>query len=118
VETNVKAKLQGDTLWTECPDANVSGCGLLFDTLKRLNEGDLNTLQFMLHYRSGSSDNTLFFANAKVIRAAPRKGFFRTAVEFVIDDMARSEILRVLNIIRCQELKTSNLTVLRTKGPE
>jgi hypothetical protein len=110
IETTVKVKLKGGTVWTECADANISGCGLLFDAEKRLSVGDFDALQFMLQSRSGTTANVLFFATAKVVRTTPRKGFFRTGVELIIDDMVRDEIVRVLNIIKCQTLRVNCTT--------
>jgi Tfp pilus assembly protein PilZ len=99
VETRVKVKLPGDLAWTESAAANVSVCGLLFDTAKRLSIGDFTALQFMLQNSPDVGGNAHFFVSAKVIWIAPIKGLFKTAVELIVNDDMRSEIAKTLGAI-------------------
>jgi hypothetical protein len=112
VETRVKVKLPGDLAWTESAAVNVSGSGMLFDTAKRLSKGELTALQFILQGSSGAGGNVHFFASAKVIWSAPIKDLFRTAVELIIKDDARSEMMKILEIIKCRNLKIVRQTSL------
>ena len=112
VETHVKVKLPGDVAWVECIDANVSGGGLLFESAKQLNQGDFVNLQFMLQARSGTLSNVHFFASARVVRIAPKNDGFQIAVEFVIDEEVRKEILKLIEMIKSQNLKIERPTAL------
>jgi Tfp pilus assembly protein PilZ len=99
VETSVKVKLPGDLAWTESTAANVSVCGLLFDTARRLSIGDFTALQFMLQNSPDAGGNAHFFASAKIIWIAPIKGLFKTAVELIVTDDVGSEIAKTLEAI-------------------
>jgi hypothetical protein len=90
----------------------VSGCGLLFDTARRLSIGDFTPLQFILQGSSDASGNVHFFASARIIWTAPIKGFFRTAVELIISDNMKSEIVRILEVIKCRNLRITRQTSL------
>jgi hypothetical protein len=108
----VKVKLPGEQEWSESVAVNVSACGLLFDTAKRLRTGELIALQFILQGSSGAGGNVHFFASAKVIRIVPIKDLFRTAVELIIKDHVRAEMLKILEIIKCRNLKIERQTSL------
>jgi hypothetical protein len=110
VKVEAKVKLPGDTAWAECKNSDVSGSGLLFETGKELQSGDFVTLQFMLHTQSGVVANVHFFASAKVIRTKPKDNTFEIAVEFIIDESVRKEILKVVEIIKSQQLKVDRPT--------
>jgi hypothetical protein len=122
VKVNTKVKLPGDTEWAECLNSDVSGSGLSFQTEKKLQPGDFVTLQFMLHSEASVTANTHFFASAKVVRIVPGENIFRIAVEFIIDEAVRKEILKVVEMIKSQNLKverpSSIATVLRKNVPE
>ena len=122
VETHVKVKLPGDAAWTECINANVSGGGLFFEAAKPLNTGDFVNLQFMLQAKSGSLSNVHFFASAKVIRITPGNKGFHVAVEFVVDEDVRKEILKLIQMIKSENLKverpTTHDAVLHKLKPE
>jgi hypothetical protein len=104
VETHVKVKLPGDATWTECINANVSGGGLFFESAKLLNTGDFVNLQFMLQAKSGTLSNVHFFASARVVRIVPKNDIFHIAVEFIVDEDVRKEILKMIEIIKSQSL--------------
>jgi hypothetical protein len=110
VETYVKVKLPGDVAWVECIDANVSGGGLFFESAKQLNKGDFVNLQFMLQAKSGTLSNVHFFASAKVVRIAPKNDIFQIAVEFIVDEDVRREILKLIEMIKSQNLKIERPT--------
>ena len=122
VETNVKVKLSGDTEWMECTTSNVSGGGLFFVAPKQLSPGDFVTLQFMLQSKSGTMSNVHFFTPAKVIRVLPKGAAFQIAVEFIVDDDVRKEILKIVEVIKSQNLKvdrpTTHDAVLNKIKPE
>ncbi|HTZ18511.1 MAG TPA: PilZ domain-containing protein [Dissulfurispiraceae bacterium] len=110
VDAYVKVKLPGDPDWTECKTSNVSGGGLLFESARQLNPGDFLTLQFMLQARSGTLANVHFFAPAKVVRVGPIKNAFMIAVEFIVDEAVRKEILKLVDAIKSQNLKIDRPT--------
>ena len=112
VRAQAKVKLPGETEWSECNNSNISGSGLFFDTAKELKSGDFVTMQFMLHTESTAIANVHFFASAKVVRVIPRENSFQTAVEFIIDDLVRKEILKVIEIIKSQNLKVDRPTTI------
>jgi len=122
VETNVKVKLPGDAAWIECTTSNVSGGGLLFIAPKQLKLGDFVTLQFMLQSKTGTLSNVHFFAPAKVIRVTPKDAAFQIAVEFIVDDDVRKEILKIVEVIKSQNMKidrpTTHDAVLNKIKPE
>jgi hypothetical protein len=122
VETNVKVKLPGDTAWMECTTSNVSAGGLFFVAPKQLSPGDFVTLQFMLQSKSGTLSNIHFFAPAKVIRVTPKEEAFQTAVEFIVDDDVRKEILKIVEVIKSQNMKidrpTTHDAILKKIKPE
>jgi hypothetical protein len=122
VETHVKVKLPGDAAWTECINSNVSGGGLFFEAIKPLNTGDFVNLQFMLQAKSGTLSNVHFFASAKVIRITPGNKGFRVAVEFIVDEEVRKEILKLIEKIKSENLKVARPithgAVLRKLKPE
>ena len=105
-----KVKLPGESHWTECSNSNISGSGLFFETAKELKAGDFVTLQFMLHAETTAISNVHFFASAKVVRVTPGENYFHTAVEFIIDDAVRKEILKVIEVIKSQQLKVDRPT--------
>jgi hypothetical protein len=113
VKVNAKVKLPGDPGWAECENSDVSGSGLFFETAKELKAGDFVTLQFMLQSQANTVANTHFFASAKVVRIVPKKNNFQIAVEFVIDDAVRKEILKAVEIIKGQNLKVDRPTTLQ-----
>jgi hypothetical protein len=112
VETHVKVKLPGDTEWSECSTSNVSAGGLFFESARQLNVGDLVTLQFMLHAESCTLANVHFFSSARVIRIASKADMFQIAVEFIIDEDVRKEILRMIEMIKSDNLKVNRPTML------
>ena len=107
IETSVKVKLPGDLEWTESEHANVSGCGMLFDTARRLSTGDFIPLQFMLQGSTDKAGHVHFFASAKIVWIAPLKGYFRTAAELLVNDEVRTEILKILDVIKNRDLITT-----------
>jgi Tfp pilus assembly protein PilZ len=112
VDTNVKVKLPGDTAWQECTTSNVSAGGLFFQTDRQLNVGDFVTLQFMLQSKTGTLANVHFFASAKVVRISPKENSFQVAVEFIVDEDVRKEILKLVEMIKSQNLKVDRPTTL------
>jgi hypothetical protein len=110
VNATARVKLPGDAGWTECDNSNVSGAGLFFETSKQLQTGDFVTLQFMLQSESGSVANIHFFTSAKVVRIEPRGDKFQIAVEFIIDDAVRKEILKVVETIKSHNLRVERPT--------
>jgi len=112
VETHVKVKLPDEAAWTECTNANVSGGGLFFKSAKQLNTGDFVNLQFMLQAKSGTLSNVHFFASAKVVRITPDNVGFQVAVEFIVDEDVRKEILKLIEMIKSQNLKVERPTTL------
>ena len=112
VDTNVKVKLPDESVWTECTTSSVSAGGLCFDTMRQLTVGDVVTLQFMLPSRTGTHTNAHFFASSRVVRIIPRGDAFQAAVEFIIDEDVREEILRLVKIIKSQNLKVERPTTL------
>jgi hypothetical protein len=112
VDTNVKVKLPGDSVWTECISSNVSAGGLCFDTVRPLSVGDVVTLQFMLQSRTGTRANVHFFASSRVVRIIPRGNAFQAAVEFIVDEDVRKEIHKLVKIIKSQNLTVDNPTTL------
>jgi Tfp pilus assembly protein PilZ len=122
VETQVKVKLPGETAWTECTNANVSAGGLFFKSAKQLTTGDFVNLQFMLQAKSGTLSNVHFFASAKVVRITPENIGFQIAVEFIVDEDVRKEILKLVEMIKSQNLKVERPTtldaVLHKRKPE
>jgi hypothetical protein len=64
----------------------------------------------MLQAESGSVGNVHFFASAKVVRVEPRGEKFQTAVEFIIDETIRKEILKVVAAIKGHNLKVDRPT--------
>lgn len=122
VDTSVKVKLPGDSAWTECTTSNVSGGGLYFESSKQLSMGDLVNLQFMLQTRQGTLANVHFFASARVVRIEPKNNIFRVAVEFIVDQDVRKEILKLVEAIKSQNLKidrpTTQDAVLHRKIPD
>ena len=112
VDTNIKVKLPGDTEWCECSKSNVSAGGLFFESARQLNVGDIVTLQFMLYAESGTLANVHFFASARVVRIAPKADMFQIAVEFIIDEDVRKEILRIVEMIKSDNLKVNRPTML------
>jgi Tfp pilus assembly protein PilZ len=122
IQSHTKVKLPGESGWAECYNSNISGSGLYFDTAKQLQVGDFVNLQFMLHTESTAIANVHFFASAKVVRVIPGENIFQTAVEFIIDDAVRKEILKVIEIIKGQNLKvdrpTATEAVLQKNKPQ
>ena len=122
VDTNVKVKLPGDSVWTECISSNVSAGGLCFDTVRPLSVGDVVTLQFMLQSRTGTHANVHFFASSRVVRIIPRGDAFQAAVELIVDEDVRKEIHKLVKIIKSQNLTVDNPTtldaVLHKRKPE
>jgi len=112
VNTNVKVKLSGDALWIECTTSDVSGGGLCFDTERQFAPGDIVALQFMLQSKTEKRANVHFFASARVIRIIPKGDAFRTAVEFIIDENIREEIIKLVKIINSQNLKVDRPNTL------
>jgi len=112
VDTNVKVKLPGDSVWTECISSNVSAGGLCFDTVRPLSVGDVVTLQFMLQSRTGTHANVHFFASSRVVRIIPRGDAFQAAVELIVDEDVRKEIHKLVKIIKSQNLTVDNPTTL------
>ncbi len=112
VDASVKVKLPGDSAWAECTTSNVSAGGLFFETAKHLNVGDFVMLQFMLQSRSGTISNVHFFASARVVRIEEKNGVCNAAVEFVIDEDVRKEILKLIEMIKGQNLKVERPTTL------
>ncbi len=110
VKTPVKVKLPGDLTWTESAYSDVSGCGLLFDTARRMSIGDFTPLQFELRGSPDANGSMLFFAPAKIVWIAPFKGYFRTAVELLINDDMRYEIVKLLEIIKNKSIMTPRQT--------
>ena len=104
VETNVRVKLPGDTIWTECTTSNVSSGGLLFESVRQLNVGDFVSFQFMLQLKSGTHSNIHFFASSRVIRIIPKADTYQIAVEFIVDEDVRKEIRKLVEIIKSQNL--------------
>src|SRR5664280_1387009 len=96
VDTNVKVKLPGDSVWTECISSNVSAGGLCFDTVRLLTVEDFVTLQFMLQSKTGAHANVHFFASSRVVRIIPRGDAFQSAVEFIVDEDVREEIHKLV----------------------
>ena len=80
VDTNVKVKLPGDSVWTECISSNVSAGGLCFDTVRPLSVGDVVTLQFMLPSRTGTDTKAHFLASSRVIRIIPEDDTFSVSI--------------------------------------
>jgi hypothetical protein len=113
VKVNAKVKLPGDSGWAECENSDVSGSGLFFETAKELKAGDFVTLQFMLHSQAHTIANTHFFASAKVVRILPKEDNFQIAVEFIIDETVRKEILKAVEMIKGQNLKVDRPTTLQ-----
>jgi hypothetical protein len=121
VNATAKVKLPGETAWTECDNSNVSGAGLFFETSKQLQPGDFVTLQFMLQAEAGSVANVHFFASAKIVRILPKGDKFQIAVEFIIDEAVRKEILKVVETIKSHNMKierptTSEAVLRKTKS--
>ena len=112
MDTNVKVKLPGDSVWTECISSNVSAGGLCFDTVRPLSVGDVVTLQFMLQSRTGTHANVHFFASSRVVRIIPRGDAFQAAVELIVDEDVRKEIHKLVKIIKSQNLTVDNPTTL------
>jgi Tfp pilus assembly protein PilZ len=112
VDTSVKVKLPGDTIWTECATSNVSAGGLFFQTAKQLIVGDFVTLQFMLQAKVGTFANVHFFASAKVVRTTPKDDAFQIAVEFIVDEDVRKEIQKLVEMIKSQNLKVDRPTAI------
>lgn len=111
VETSVKVKLPGETVWTESTTANVSGGGLFFESSKQLNPGDLVTLQFMLQSKLGMLTNVHFFASARVVRVISKADIYQIAVEFILDGDVRKEILKLVKTIKSQNLKVERPSI-------
>ena len=97
IETNAKVKLPGDTAWIECIASNVSGGGLFIEAARQLSIGDLVALQFMLESKSRTIPNVHFFGLARVVRVIPKSDINTIAVEFILDDYVRKEILSCCN---------------------
>jgi len=112
VDAKVKVKLPGDASLTECTTSNVSAGGLFFDSMRQLTVGDLVTLQFMLQSKTETRANVHFFASSRVIRIIPKNDTFQAAVEFIVDGDVREEILRLVKIIKSQNLKVERPTTL------
>ncbi|HMK56538.1 MAG TPA: PilZ domain-containing protein [Dissulfurispiraceae bacterium] len=112
VDTTVKVKLSGDADWTECTTSNVSAGGLFFESARSLNIGDTVSMQFMLQSKAGTLGNVHFFVSAKVVRIIPYCGAFQIAVEFIIEDDVRKEILKLIELIKGQNLKVERPTTL------
>jgi Tfp pilus assembly protein PilZ len=112
VETQVKVKLPGETTWTECTNANVSAGGLFFKSAKQLTIGNFVNLQFMLQAKSGTLSNVHFFASARVVRITPENMGFQVAVEFIVDEDVRKEILKLVEMIKSQNFKVDRPTTL------
>ncbi|HMK59654.1 MAG TPA: PilZ domain-containing protein [Dissulfurispiraceae bacterium] len=112
VSTTVKMKLPGDTEWTDCTSSNISAGGLFFESNRRLEIGDNVTMQFMLHSKTGTAGNVHFIVSARVIRIIPYCGIFQIAVEFVIEEDVRKEILKLVELIKSQNLKIERPTTL------
>jgi Tfp pilus assembly protein PilZ len=112
IDTNVKVKLPGDTEWHESNASNISAGGLLFETSRQLNIGDVVTLQFMLHSKSGTLSNVHFFSSSRIVRIAPKANTFQIAVEFIIEDDVRKEIRRMVEMIKSDNLKIKRPTTL------
>jgi hypothetical protein len=110
VETIVKAKLPGDSAWVECLACNISGGGLFFSAVQQPNIGDVVNLQFMLQSKSGTHTNIHFFASARVVRVTSNADIYRIAVEFIVDEDMRKEILRHIAMIKSQSLKVDRPT--------
>ena len=104
VDTNVKVKLPGGSGLSECISSNVSAGGLCFDNLRLLTVGDFVTLQFMLQSKAGIISNVHFLTSARVIRIIPKEDTFRTAVEFIVNEDVRKEILKLVKMIKSQNL--------------
>jgi len=100
VEANIKLKLPGDTAWTECSTSNVSAGGLFFESKRQLKVGDFLALQFILQAKSGSLANVHFFSSARVVRVVPKTDTFQIAVEFVVDEDVRKEIMKIVEMIK------------------
>jgi len=113
VKVNTKVKLPGDIEWAECQNSDVSGSGLSFETGKQLKAGDFVTLQFMLHSESHVNANVHFFASAKVVRITPSADNFQIAVEFIIDDSVRKEILKTVEAIKSSKLRVERPTTMQ-----
>jgi hypothetical protein len=113
VQVNTKVKLPGDSVWSECQNSNVSGSGLFFETGKELKPGDFVTLQFMLHSDISSNANIHFFASAKVVRIEPKDDNFQIAVEFIIDEAVRKEILKAVETIKSSKMKVERPTTMQ-----
>jgi hypothetical protein len=111
VETNVKVKLPGDTTWIECMTSNISGGGLFFEAARQLIIGDFVALQFMLQSKSGTISNVHFFASAQVVRVIPKADIYKIAVEFILDDYVRKEILQLIEMIKSQSLRLDRPTI-------
>ncbi|MGO9378524.1 MAG: PilZ domain-containing protein [Dissulfurispiraceae bacterium] len=112
VDTNIKVKLPGDSSWTECTASSVSGGGLFFSSERHLNVGDFVTLQFMLQSKTGALSNVHFLASARVVRIIPKDDTFQIAVEFIVDDGVREEIIKLVKMIKSQNLKVDRPTTL------
>jgi len=113
VKVNTKVKLPGDTAWAECRNSDVSGSGLFFETGKQLKTGDFVTLQFMLHSESHVNANIHFFASAKVVRIQPKEDNFQIAVEFIIDEEVRKEILKAVEAIKSSQMRVDRPTTMQ-----
>jgi len=111
VEANVKVKLSNDTTWIECMTSNVSGSGLFFEAARQLSIGDFVALQFMLQSKSGTISNVHFFASARVVRVIPKADIYKIAVEFILDDYIRKEILQLIEMIKSQGLKVDRPSI-------
>jgi Tfp pilus assembly protein PilZ len=118
VETNVKVKLPGDTTWIECTTSNISGGGLFFEAARRLSIGDFVALQFMLQSKSGTISNVHFFASARVVRVIPKAAIYKIAVEFILDDYVRKEILQLIEMIKSQSLRLDRPSINDTLFPK
>jgi hypothetical protein len=113
VKINTKIKLPGDAGWAECENSDVSGSGLFFETGKQLKEGDFVTMQFMLHSQSHVNANVHFFASARVVRIVPQKDNFQIAVEFIIEDAVRKEILKAVEAVKSSKLRIDRPTTIQ-----
>jgi hypothetical protein len=105
VDTNVKVKPPGDSARTECTTSNVRTGSFCFDTAQQLTVEDPVTLQVMLQSKTETRANVHFLASSRVIRIIPKDDKFQTPVEFIADVAVREEILRLLKVIKSQNLK-------------
>jgi len=104
VPTELRVKLPGDREWTDCTTSNVSGGGLLFEAKRKLLIGDMVTLQFMLRSKFGNLSNVHFMVTARVIRVVSISENYQIAVEFILDGSIKQEILKVVGMVKSQNL--------------